>query len=148
VRQPALPGSGLGRVQLERAGVDAVALTGGVGAVVEHVPEMTAAALAQHLGAPHEQAPIFAQLDVLGDRGFVEARPAGPRLEFGVGVKQLSAAAGAAVRAVVLDVDVVAGERSLGGVFAQYLVLLGRESRPPFLVGQMHFAFGVHARER
>ncbi len=66
-------------VELQRAGVDAVALPGGVRPVVEDVAKMTAAALAQYLGTPHPEASVFAQLDILGDRRLVEARPARAR---------------------------------------------------------------------
>ena len=54
-----------------------------------------------------------------------EARPAGARLELGVRAEQLGAAAGAAVDAVVLDVDVLPGERPLGALLAHHVVLLG-----------------------
>ena len=43
------------RAEVERAGVDAVTLPGRRRAVVEHVAEVAAAALAEHLGAGHEQ---------------------------------------------------------------------------------------------
>ena len=111
---------------------------------------MPAAVLAEHFGAPHEQAAVLAHLDVLGHRRLVEARPSGARIELGVGAEQLRAAARAPVRAVLLDVDVLTGERPLGAVLAQDLVLLGRKPLSPLIVGELHlapgvgFAFGCH----
>src|SRR6266550_6619803 len=43
------------RVELERGGIHAVTLTGGFGAVIEHVPEMRVACGAEYLGAAHKQ---------------------------------------------------------------------------------------------
>ncbi len=60
----------------ERGGVDAVALAGGAGAVVEDVPEVPPTAAATHLGAAHEEAVVGAQLDRLGDRRLGERGPA------------------------------------------------------------------------
>src|SRR5690242_2444461 len=65
----------LGEVQSAR--VDAVAQPGWIRAVVEHVPEMASAAAAQDLGAPHPEAAVLADLDVLRHGRLVEARPPG-----------------------------------------------------------------------
>ena len=81
-------------------------------------------------------------------RRLVEARPPGARIELRVGAEQLGAAAGAAIGAVVLDVDVLAGERALGPVLAQDLVLLGRQALAPLLVGQLNLAIGIHVASR
>src|SRR5205823_3717157 len=88
-------------------------------------------------------------LDGLGDGGLVEARPAGAGLELGVRVEQRRATTRAVVHPVVLDVDVLAGERRLGGLLAQHRVLVGRELLTPLLVGLLdllrvlrHFSSG------
>src|SRR5581483_6095407 len=86
---------------------------------------------------------ILAGLDVLGHGRVIEARPAGARLELGVGVEQHGAAARAPVRAVVLDVDVLAGERPLGSVLAQDVVLLGAQALAPLRIGELDLAPGV-----
>ena len=104
-------------------------------AVVEHVAEVAAAAGAHDLGADHEVRAVLAGLDGLAEHGVGEARPAGARVELRVGAEQLVAAAGAAVDAVALLVDVLAGERGLGGGVAQDLVLVGVELLAPLLVG-------------
>ena len=66
-----------------------------------------------------------------------------PESNFVSELEQLGAAAGAAIGAVVLDVDVLAGERPLGAVLAQDLVLLGRQPLAPLLVGELDLARGV-----
>src|SRR6202035_4561201 len=83
------------RLELQRAGIDAVALPGGGRAVVEHVTQMATTTAAHHLGASHEQAALCPQLDALGHPRLLEAGPAGPRVELGLGIEQLGAAAGA-----------------------------------------------------
>src|SRR5215469_8950181 len=114
-------GRGLER---QRARVDAVPLAGRLGTVVEHVAEVAAAAAADDLGAPHEQAVVRPQFDRLSDRGLVEAGPPGARVELGVRAEQLGVAAGAPVEAVLVVVDVLTGERHLGVRPAQDVVLL------------------------
>ena len=121
------------RREVQRAGVDAVPLPARPGPIVEDVPEMPTAAAADDLGAAHEEAVVGPQLDGLGDGGLGEARPAGAGLELGVRAEQVGAASGAAVAAAVLVVDVLAGERRLGALAAQDLVLLRRELLAPLL---------------
>ena len=87
--------------------------------------------LADDLGAPHEEAVVGAQLDVLEVGRLGEAGPAGAGVELGVGGEQLGAAADAAVHAVVLLVPVGAGEGALGAGLAGHLVLLGRQLLAP-----------------
>ena len=82
-------------------------------------------------------------LDVLGHGRLVEARPSGARVELRVGLEQLRAAPGAQIRAVVLHVDVLTGERTLGAVLAEDLVLLGRQPIAPLLIGETDVVPGV-----
>src|SRR5437773_8255955 len=98
--------SGL-RLEFERGGVDAITLAGGTGAVVEDVPEMTAAAPARDLGAHHAVSAVFVQLDRLGNGRLGEARPAGAGLELGLRAEQRRAARSAPVHPVVLRVRVL-----------------------------------------
>ena len=119
-RRPRRGAAGLGpyfarRVELHRAGVHAVAQPAAVArAVLEHVPEVAAAALADDLGADHPVRDVALDLDGLGHLRLGEARPARARLELRVGVEQLRAAAGTAVDAVLVVVPVLPGERPLG----------------------------------
>ena len=78
---------------------------------------------------------VGAKLDRLGRGRLVEARPAGARVELGVGAEQVVAARRAAVHAVFLAVRVLARERWLGPLPAQDLVLLRRQLPLPLLVG-------------
>src|SRR5256714_615523 len=84
--------AGPGRLEVQRGRVDAVALTSRTGPVVEDVAEVPSAVAADDLGAVHEVAVVGPQLDRLGDGRLGEARPAGARVELGVGVEQLRAA--------------------------------------------------------
>jgi hypothetical protein len=131
-------------VELQSAGVDAVPLARRRGAVVEDVAEVATATFAQDLGAGHAETRILPELDVLRHRGLVEARPAGAGVELRPGGEQLRAAARASVGAVVLDVDVLAGERPLSRLTPQHLVLLGTQSLAPLLVGQLDLVFCLH----
>src|SRR6185295_12310920 len=82
-------------VEAQRATVDAVALSGRARPIVEDVTEVRVAVLADDLGAAHEEASVFAQLDVLEVHRLGEAGPAGAGVELGVGGEQLRAAADA-----------------------------------------------------
>src|SRR4051812_32194455 len=87
--------SGLAAVEVQRAGVDAVALAGRARAVVEHVSQVGATARAPHLDAAHAVAVVRDQLHaVVGDR-LPEARPPGPGFELGVRPEDGLTAAGA-----------------------------------------------------
>src|SRR4029077_19530087 len=122
------------RLERQRARIDAVPLTGRLGAVVEDVAKVAAAAAAHDLGAPHEKAVVRAQLDRLGDRGLVEARPAGARVELGVRAEQPGATAGAPVEAVPVVAEIRAGERHLGVRLTQHVVLQWSQFAAPLLV--------------
>ena len=102
------------RVQVQRQRVDAVALARRPGAVGEDVAQVRAAAAAEHLVADHSVAVVRPDLDVLGDGGLGEARPAGAGVELGARAEQLRAAGPAAVDPVVLRIGVLAAERRLG----------------------------------
>ena len=137
-------------VELKRARVDAVALAARSGAVVEDVAEVRPAPPARDLRADHEVAPVAVELDVLGVHRVGEARPSGAGVELGVRREELGAASGADVGAVVLRVDELAGERTLGALPAQDVVLVRREAGAPLLVGRrngrgVRGAVGCHA---
>ena len=105
------------RVEVQRAAVDAVALAAAVaGAVVEYVAEVAAAGGARRPRCGPCRARCPCGLDRLAEHGVGEARPAGAGVELGVRAEELVAAAGAAVDAVGLLVDVLARERALGGL--------------------------------
>src|SRR5215475_4866387 len=132
-------GHGLER---QRARIDAVPLTARLGTVVEDVAKVAAAGAAHDLGTPHEQAVVRPQLDRLGDRGLVEARPAGARVELGVRAEQPGATAGAPVEAVLVVAHVRTGERHLGVRLTQHAVLQWGQFLAPLLVGLGDLAGG------
>src|SRR5216683_6357488 len=101
-------------VELDRRRVDAVAKAGRVRAVVEDVTKVAAAVGAGDLGPDHEKASVLVFLDGGTLRRRVEARPAAVGVEFGLGLKELRAAAGAQVSTRCRGVPVLAGERPLG----------------------------------
>src|SRR5688572_16686568 len=86
-------------LERERSRVDAVALAGWIGTIVEHVAKMGVAAAAQHLGAAHEVTIVLIGCDVLRRRGLPEARPTGTGIKLVIGAEQLHAAADAMVDA-------------------------------------------------
>src|SRR3981081_235785 len=85
---------GFVRHEIHRHAIDAVALMGGRRAVVEDVPEMTAAGRAVDLGSHHAEGAIHRRLGRALDR-LVEARPAGYALELPLCLEHGGAGVGA-----------------------------------------------------
>src|SRR6516164_9131524 len=132
------------RLEVHRHAVDAIALVGRRGAVVEDVAEVAAAAAAMHLGAQHAIAAIDLLLDRARNR-IIEARPAGAALEFPGRHEQRLAAAHTGKRAGALFVVEGAAAGRLGAMRAHDPVLLGREQAPPLLVRvRDRILLGVH----
>src|SRR4029077_606173 len=77
---------------------------------------------------------VWPQFDRVCDGWLGEARPSRAGFELGVRAEQLIPAAGAAVGAVVLGVDVFAGEGGLGVAAAQNVILLAGQFLPPLLI--------------
>src|SRR5258706_5727184 len=127
----------------QRIRIDAEPQTRGTRAVVEHVAEMRRAAGAEDLGAPHPVAAVLPGDDVLGRDGLEEARPAGARVEFGLGGKKRKRAAHAGVDPVAFVVEEQAAESRFGALAARDLVLAGRQLALPFGVG-LHDRRALH----
>src|SRR3954471_10404379 len=102
------------RLEIERSGIHAVAQPFRPRAVREHVAEVSAALCTDRFGTDHAVAHVADLLDGAGD-GLRKTRPAAARIELGVGVEQLGAAADAVVAAVGPDAFVLAAEGPLGG---------------------------------
>ena len=97
------------------------------------MPEVTAARGAHDLGANHPVSRVGLLVDrVLAGRR-VEGRPAAARVVLRLRAEDLGPATGAAIRARLEDVVVLAGERRLGALLPQDAVLLGGELGPPLL---------------
>ena len=84
-----LLGIGLVRLQLERDGVDAVALTSGHWTIIEDVSQVPAAGLTRNLRPDHSIAHIHVKIHGVSIRRLGEARPTGMRVELGVLFEQL-----------------------------------------------------------
>src|SRR5439155_5935553 len=85
-------------LELERRRVHAITLAARGGAVIEDVAEVTATSTAGDFDAPHAVARVDLGVDAAVGDGAVEARPARPRVVFGLGAEQAIAARGAHVR--------------------------------------------------
>src|SRR6267143_2539814 len=119
---------------LQRRRVDAVALAGRCGPVLEHVAEMSAAPAAVHLHALHAVARIALRGDRAGVGGAREARPPGAALELVVGAEQLGAAARAHEAPGLVIVPQRSAEGALGPLLAEHAVLLQRQLAAPLLL--------------
>jgi hypothetical protein len=118
------------RLVLERGGVDAIAQSGRLRAVVEDVAEMSAARRTHDLGSNHPVARVGLGDHAVERRRLVEAGPTASRLELRVRAEQLRAASRAAIDPGSARPS-RRRERALGALAAEDLVLLRRESRPP-----------------
>src|SRR4029079_10443691 len=123
--KPAMRAHSVG-LEIHRYAIDAIAQSGGRGAVREDVAEMAAAAAAMALGADHAIGTVVRFFDRARFR-IVEARPAGAALELFLRLEQFLTAARAGESAGALLVVQRAASRPLGAVLAHDLELLGRQ---------------------
>src|SRR5438876_4918060 len=121
-------------LQFQCRRVDAVTLPGGLRAVREDVAEMAAAVRAHDLGAHHAEGLVPLLIDRLLAGGRVERGPAAAGVVLRVGDEELGATAGTVVCARLEHMVVLARERALRALFAEHVVLLGRQFRPPLLL--------------
>src|SRR5689334_12100041 len=98
------------------------------------MPKVATASGTRHLHPVHPVAEIGMQLDVGSVSRLAEARPACPRVELRGRGEQFGAAAGAAIRAVALLVEVLSGECPLGSLAAEHLVLRRGQLLSPFAI--------------
>ena len=120
-------------VELERGGIQAVTQAGGLGAVLEDVAEVRAAAGAVDLVAHHAVAGIALGAHVHRIDGRVEAGPAGAGVELVLAREERQSAHDARVRALLVVVEEVSAERGLGARVLGDAVGLGRELRRELL---------------
>src|SRR6185369_4467037 len=128
-------------LELERRAVHAIALAGGLGAIREDMAEMAAALGAMDLGAGHEVAGVGRCVDRALHR-CPEGRPARAAFVLGARFEQGLAAAGAAEGAGALFVVQRAGERPLGAMVAQHVMLQRVEFLLPLGVALFHRIVG------
>src|SRR5437899_916472 len=116
--------------ELEGGRVDAVPQARRLRTVVEHVTQVRTAIRALDLGPPHEQTAIL----LLDDTSLLcwcpEARPTGPRFEFGRRGKELLTAYDARVQAGIVIVPVFSREGPLGSLVDDDVVLQRRQLLP------------------
>ena len=120
-------------VELERGGIQAVTQAGGLGAVLEHVAEVRAAAGAVDLVAHHAVAGVALGAHVHRVDRRVEAGPSGAGVELVLAREERQAAHDARVRALLVVVEEVPAERGLGACVLGDAVGLGRELRRELL---------------
>src|SRR5690242_3850791 len=106
-------------------------------AIVEYMPEVTAAGCAMDFGAHHTVAAIDGRLDRAIDR-LIEARPSGPALELELRLEKRLAAAYTRKSTGSLLLQQSAASRRLGAMLAHHAVLLGRQHAAPLRFG-MHY---------
>lgn len=123
--------------QIDYCRVDAVALAGGGGAVLEDVAEVAAAVRADDFCAGHAMTDVRELLDGVGVGGGGEAGPAAVGVELVAGGENDVAAAGTGIVAVLVRLEVVfAGKGAFGVLFSQDSVLQRGQSLFPLRVGQ------------
>src|SRR5438105_609475 len=104
--------------EVQRSRVNAVAQPGRIRTVVEHMPEMSTAAGARHLGAAHSPGIIRRGVDVLLGQRRVEARPAAFGIELGLRTEQLVPATYAEVNAIFFECLLFLRERAFSVIDA------------------------------
>src|SRR3954467_2925986 len=116
---------GLFLVELQRRAVDAVADARRARPVGEQMPEVAAARGAYHLCSRHPEGRIALLVDRVRVGRGVEGGPAAARVVLRLGLEEDGPAAGAAVRARLEGVVVLAGERRLSALLPEDAVFLG-----------------------
>src|SRR3954447_19464397 len=108
---------------------------------------MPATAAAMNLGAQHPEGAVLGLAQRVVQR-LVEARPAGPALEFGFRGEQRQVAACAGEDALAVLFQQRARARALSAFLAQDFILLRRQLRAPFGVGLFDLEFFGGLRRR
>ena len=101
------------------------------------MPKVTTARPAHNLGTVHEEAVVLVERHGVRDRRLGEARPSRAEIEFGIGVEEQRTAPRTVIRAIVVHVPVLAGERALCPPLAKDVELLRRQLLVPVLLGAL-----------
>ena len=128
--QHKIPGLG-DRLEFQGDSIHAVALPSGLGPVVEHVAEVTAAVPAMHFRSWNDQAVIVRGADGILNRR-KKARPAGAAVEFGFGAKERQIAGSTSEQTRAMLVIERAGMWPLRPALPQHPELLGGQYLLPF----------------
>src|SRR5437588_2751109 len=118
--------------------VHAVAKTGGLGAIVEDMAEMAAAAPAVHSRPVHPERSVLRRSDGIVERR-PETRPAGTAVEFRRRGEEVEAATGAGESARAMFLKERTGERPFRRALAQHRILIGGQKLLPLIIAVSDF---------
>jgi hypothetical protein len=126
-------GSRTGSRERHRDPIHTIAKASWFRPILEHMAEMSTAAMAMHLRPRHPKCLVDPCTDRMGE-GLPKARPAGVTVEFCLGREQRQVTTGASKGS--LPLFMIQGTRigALGAFLSQHVVLLGGQQRPPFRV--------------
>ena len=127
--------------ELQRRRVDAVSQSRGFWPVVEDVPQVAPATGAFDLDAAHEEIIVQLFFNAALIDGLPKGRPSAPGVELGIRAEKLSLAPGAYVGPLLLLVEEGAGERRLGALAAEDMILGLGEALAPLVVGEGELLF-------
>src|SRR5690242_1363953 len=105
--------------------------------------EMSATFAAHHFGSPHHETVVLFGFNILFGNRRPETRPAGARVELGIGREKVIPTAGTPIHSLFMMIPILPGERSLGALLAADVILLVGQLFLPFI-----FAFFdlIHCR--
>ena len=132
------------RGKLERRGIDTITQMGGLGSIVEHVPQMSAAVTAFDLYAPHPETVVLRRFDVLFRDGRPKAGPTAPRIKLGFRAKQLVATTDTFENTRLMGIPIFAREGTFGALLPGDVILLRRKLFPPLFFGLFYFVTHNH----
>jgi hypothetical protein len=121
-------------LEIQRSGIHAVPEPCRLGAIVEHVAQVTATTATDHLGPLHAQRTVRVFINSLFPKGLVKAWPAGAAVELGIAHEQLLPTGCTQVFAVFVVVPVLTGEGAFGARLAQDPVLFRAQLLFPLLI--------------
>src|ERR1051325_11188084 len=85
---------------------------------------MSAALAARHFGSPHHETNVLLGLDIVFGNRLPKTRPAGARVELGIGREKLIATAGAPIHSLFMVIPILAGEGSLRALLPADAIML------------------------
>ena len=119
--------------------VVAIALPGGLWAIIKDMPLMTTAACAVVLSARQNQLKVFFNADAVGGYRLPKAWPASATVVLSSRREQGKVTASARIRARSLFFVERAGTRGLGGIIAQHLKTIVRQQCAPLRFRQLQW---------
>jgi hypothetical protein len=121
-------------VEIERRGIDAIAQSRWSGAVVEHVPQVRAAAAAGDFRTTHPVRIVSRLGDGLRSRRVIKTRPSAARMKLSFRTEQFLPTTHALIRSGCFGPFILTGKGWLCPLLTGYIVLIWRELLFPFRV--------------